>query len=349
TAMAAFCCCRRCWAGSPISKNCSPTAPIKGRSSPKRSPKSCLWSRSRSSNDPIRRKDSSRYPSAGSSSERSPGSTAVEDWPRTGRTSTSQPSCSFVSPPSASCCEGSAIPHRLSSQTLRKVLRQVCALAVKPGLEAGEAPAKPCDVEILKSPRAAADQALSAFEQAKADRRIGGRDGNVAERPHQPEADRGVGDGIMADLLEGEIEQAVKTDPGRDDAQDVRGIVVIALRRRPAHPADQHGAELIDRADCGRRIVDRRRNRPQGDVDDLHDAEFDVLLHRAGRADVDGVDELQLAIHGDPRAASDPEQGAALWNELADPALQPQANAVGFRQRVQAADVDEPDVAGSAA
>src|SRR5271165_1002082 len=116
----AFCCCRRCWAGSPISKNCSPTAPIKGRSSPKRSPKSCLWSRSRSSNDPIRRKDSSRYPSAGSSSDRSLGSTAVEDWPRTGKTSTSQPSCSFVSRPSASCCEGSAIPHRLSSQTLTK-------------------------------------------------------------------------------------------------------------------------------------------------------------------------------------------------------------------------------------
>ena len=42
-------------------------------------------------------------------------STVVGDWPRTGRTSTSQPSCSFVSPPSASCCEGSAIPHELSS------------------------------------------------------------------------------------------------------------------------------------------------------------------------------------------------------------------------------------------
>ena len=58
-------------------------------------------------------KASSRCPSAGSSSERSPGSTAAEDWPRTGRTSTSQPSCSFASRPSASCCEGSAIPHEL--------------------------------------------------------------------------------------------------------------------------------------------------------------------------------------------------------------------------------------------
>jgi hypothetical protein len=31
----------------------------------------------------------------------------------------SEPSCSFASPPSASCCEGSAIPRELSSQTLR--------------------------------------------------------------------------------------------------------------------------------------------------------------------------------------------------------------------------------------
>ena len=37
----------------------------------------------------------------------------AKDW----RTSTSQPSCSFASPPSASCCEGSAIPRELSSQT----------------------------------------------------------------------------------------------------------------------------------------------------------------------------------------------------------------------------------------
>ena len=95
----------------PYLENCSPTAPIKGRSSPTRSPKSCLGSRSRSSNDPIKRKASSRCPSAGSSSERSPGSTAAEDWPRIGRTSTSQPSCSFVSPPSALCCEGYAIPR----------------------------------------------------------------------------------------------------------------------------------------------------------------------------------------------------------------------------------------------
>ena len=50
--------------------------------------------------------------------QRSPGSTAAEDWPRTGRTSTSRPSCSFASPPSASCCESLAIPHELSSQTL---------------------------------------------------------------------------------------------------------------------------------------------------------------------------------------------------------------------------------------
>ena len=57
-------------------------------------------------------------PSAGSSSARSPGSTAAEGWPRTGRTSTEARSHSCGSPQSASCSEGSAIPPDVSGQTL---------------------------------------------------------------------------------------------------------------------------------------------------------------------------------------------------------------------------------------
>ena len=57
-AAAASCCFRRCPAAFPFSKNCSPAARIKGRSSPARSPAFRLVQRPRSSNAAIRRKAS---------------------------------------------------------------------------------------------------------------------------------------------------------------------------------------------------------------------------------------------------------------------------------------------------
>ena len=45
-------------------------------------------------------------------------SAAADDWPRTGNVSTTRPSPSCASPPSASCCENYAIPHDVLGQTL---------------------------------------------------------------------------------------------------------------------------------------------------------------------------------------------------------------------------------------
>src|SRR5271169_157452 len=66
---------------------------------------------SRSSSDRIKPQASSHCPSAGSSNAPSLGSAAADDWPKTGNVSTTRPSPSCASPPSASCCENYAIPH----------------------------------------------------------------------------------------------------------------------------------------------------------------------------------------------------------------------------------------------
>ena len=76
-------------------------------------------------------------------------------------------------------------------------------------------------------------------------------------------------------------------------------IVEIAARRRAANPPNQDAAELIDAADRRGRIVDRWRNRSQRDIDDLDNAEFDILLHRAGRTNVDCGEKLERALLGD--------------------------------------------------
>src|ERR1700684_4151417 len=73
---------------------------------------------SRSSSDRIKPQGSSHCPSAGSSNAPSLGSAAADDWPRTGNVSTTRPSPSCASPPSASCCENYAIPHDVLGQTL---------------------------------------------------------------------------------------------------------------------------------------------------------------------------------------------------------------------------------------
>src|SRR5271169_4435558 len=74
---------------------------------------------SRSSSDRIKPQASSHCPSAGSSNAPSLGSAAADDWPKTGNVSTTRPSPSCASPPSASCCENYAIPHDVLGQTLR--------------------------------------------------------------------------------------------------------------------------------------------------------------------------------------------------------------------------------------
>src|SRR5271166_3326574 len=88
-------------------------------------------STSRSSNDRIKLKASSPYPSAGSSNAPSPGSAAAADWPRIGNASTARRSPSCASPPFASCCESYAIPRDVLGQTLRFDRKRLKTLIAK--------------------------------------------------------------------------------------------------------------------------------------------------------------------------------------------------------------------------
>src|SRR6266699_1180357 len=92
--------------------------PIRDRSSTITWQECCPTSKPKSSGAPIRPKDSSYCPGAGSLNAPSPGSTAVEDLPRTGRTSIVRASHSCALPQSASCCENSVIPLDVLGQTL---------------------------------------------------------------------------------------------------------------------------------------------------------------------------------------------------------------------------------------
>src|SRR5436190_23186846 len=95
--------------------------PIRDRSSTITWQECCPTSKPKSSGAPIRPKDSSYCPGAGSLNAPSPGSTAVEDLPRTGRTSIARASHSCALPQSASCCENSVIPLDVLGQTLRPI------------------------------------------------------------------------------------------------------------------------------------------------------------------------------------------------------------------------------------
>ena len=86
--MAASSCWRRCSVSFHSSKNCLPTAPIKGRFSAVRSQEYCLSSKPKSSNDPIKPRASCSYPSVGSSNAQLPGSIVAAVSPRTGKIST---------------------------------------------------------------------------------------------------------------------------------------------------------------------------------------------------------------------------------------------------------------------
>src|SRR5215831_15200355 len=72
-------------------RSCSPTAPIKGGFLQRRSTKSCLASKPKSSNVPIMPRGSYSYPGVGSSSAPSRGSTVAAVSPRIGKISTATP------------------------------------------------------------------------------------------------------------------------------------------------------------------------------------------------------------------------------------------------------------------
>ena len=82
----------------------------------------------------------------------------------------------------------------------------------------------------------------------------------------------------LADLVEGPVDQALVADPGLDEPDLA---IAVAVGPAVADPAlDDHAqpvAQPVDARQGGERVVDRRRQRPDGDLDQLVDGEGQVL------------------------------------------------------------------------
>jgi len=68
----------------------------------------------------------------------------------------------------------------------------------------------------------------------------------------------------------------------------------------PASEADQDAAQLVHAVDGSAGVVHGRGDRPGRDIDDLQDAELDVVLERPRRAEVDGRAQFGASVGGQP-------------------------------------------------
>ncbi len=150
----------------------------------------------------------------------------------------------------------------------------------------------------------------------------------------------------MPDLLERRIKQAIEAYPRHEKSQHVRRRVILGRWRHTANPEDHDPAELIDAADRRAGIVDCGRHCAQRDIDDLDDAELDILLHGARWTNVEGGSDMVCAVGWQPLWPRHAHERNAGWDELADATLQIYASPVVLSQRNQVFDIDIADIAG---
>src|SRR5450631_1795645 len=120
----------------------------------------------------------------------------------------------------------------------------------------------------------------------------------------------------MTDLLKCRVEEILHCDPWNDDTHDVRWIAQQGGRYAAVHESDHDPAELVYAGYRGAWVVDRRRDCLQGDVDDLDNPEFHILLQGACRPDVERGKKFRdsLLIKALPRRGA--EQRDTLRNEM---------------------------------
>ena len=126
----------------------------------------------------------------------------------------------------------------------------------------------------------------------------------------------------------------------------MRRIEHQGFGRKSADPADQDTSELIDAADRGTGIINRRRNGAQSNVDDLDDAEFNVLLHRPHRADIERSGQFHGTVAIQSAASRNHQQRNAGRNKVADRPGYSHAQVVRPGKVHEAPCVDETDIAG---
>ncbi|HEX5304200.1 MAG TPA: hypothetical protein VFW50_45125 [Streptosporangiaceae bacterium] len=165
-----------------------------------------------------------------------------------------------------------------------------------------------------------------------------GHRGAVPEQPQQRMRDGRLTGPVAADEA-AHHRQVVAEPPGRDDHHAIAVADDMGAQRPPGERAEDH-RQVIDGLDSGVRVVDRRRQRLAGHVDELPDPERGVLLQGPLEPDPDravqGPGEgprIRGGIAG--RRRPDPGQGRARYHVFADPEPQAQGQTVPGGRRQQ--------------
>ncbi len=103
---------------------------------------------------------------------------------------------------------------------------------------------------------------------------------------------------------------------------------------------------MIHAIDRGAGIVHGGRDGFQRDVDNLQDAELNVLLEGSGSADVDGLAQVDRGVGREPVRFRQQRRGCRR-NELTHSTNQADLHMEDFGKRDQASRIDEADIAGT--
>ena len=182
----------------------------------------------------------------------------------------------------------------------------------------------------------------AAFARSSARQRVRETD---ESGPHSPQhLNRARAE--LSDLVERE-RQIVLPGRGREHQPKSAGFVGdVAGVQFGCAEAAQEVLELVDRLDRRRRVVDRRRQRLDGDIDEKPDRIFRVLLEGPFAPETDGAEERVLRQRRS--RTMDAQKNRALDQRVADRAGHHDRSARLPRQRDKRADVRAGDGAGLA-
>src|SRR5215472_8696144 len=141
---------------------------------------------------------------------------------------------------------------------------------------------------------------------------------DLRERVELPDQHRGHAAAGLADLLERALDQALVGDLGRDQPNRARGVAVDAGGLPPARHLVQAVPDPVNAGQGGERVVDGRGERTDADLDQLVEAERDVLGQGPVRPGHMGPGQLARDLIG---GAGRPHGrvGVALDQEVAGP------------------------------
>src|ERR1019366_1095152 len=140
----------------------------------------------------------------------------------------------------------------------------------------------------------------SLLVEGTAEWRLQVRPGNITERAQHSQADGDIRSRVQTYLLKCRFQYSIETDPQDTHAGDTGRIIEDGSGQLPGHEADQDAAQLVDAGDRRGRIIYRRGDCLQRDIDNLQNSELDVLLQRPRRAQIKRAENLAYAFGRQP-------------------------------------------------